>query len=58
MVVSSDDFDLLKNIGIEGKILYTPGHLRDSISVVLSDGNAFVGDAAMNFLNFCGMWPK
>jgi glyoxylase-like metal-dependent hydrolase (beta-lactamase superfamily II) len=22
---------------------------------VLSDGNAFVGDAAMNFLNFCGI---
>lgn len=55
IVVSGDDFDLLKRIGIEGKILYTPGHSRDSISVVLSDGNAFVGDAAMNFLNFCGI---
>ena len=54
VVVSSEDFDLLKTIGIEGKILHTPGHSRDSISVVLSDGNAFVGDAAMNFLNFCG----
>jgi glyoxylase-like metal-dependent hydrolase (beta-lactamase superfamily II) len=54
LVVSDDDFDLLRSIGIEGKILHTPGHSRDSISVVLSDGNAIVGDAAMNFLNFCG----
>lgn len=54
-VVSGDNFDLLKGLGIEGKILHTPGHSRDSISVVLSDGNAFVGDAAMNFLNFCGI---
>ncbi len=52
-IVSGDDFDLLKSIGIEGKILHTPGHSTDSISVVLSDGNAFVGDAAMNFLNLC-----
>jgi hydroxyacylglutathione hydrolase len=55
IVVSGDHFDLLKSIGIEGKILYTPGHSRDSISVLLSDGNTFVGDAAMNFLNFCGI---
>jgi hydroxyacylglutathione hydrolase len=52
-VVSGDNFDLLKSIGIDGKVLDTPGHSRDSISVVLSDGSAFVGDAAMNFLNFC-----
>jgi len=55
IVISGDDFDLLKSIGIEGKILHTPGHSKDSISVVLSDGNTFVGDAAMNFLNFCGI---
>lgn len=53
IVISGDDFDLLKSIGIDGKILHTPGHTKDSISVVLSDGNSFVGDAAMNFLNFC-----
>jgi hydroxyacylglutathione hydrolase len=54
VIISGDDFDLLASIGIDGKILYTPGHSSDSISVVLSDGNTFVGDAAMNFLNFCG----
>jgi glyoxylase-like metal-dependent hydrolase (beta-lactamase superfamily II) len=53
ILLSGDDPDTLNHIGIEGEILYTPGHSADSISVVLSDGNAFVGDAAMNFLNFC-----
>ena len=53
MLISGDDADTLKQIGIEGEILHTPGHSADSISVLLSDGNAFVGDAAMNFLNFC-----
>ncbi|MBN1486053.1 MAG: MBL fold metallo-hydrolase, partial [Anaerolineae bacterium] len=55
MVISGDDTDLLESIGIDGRILYTPGHSSDSISVVLSDGSAFVGDVAMNFLNFCGI---
>jgi len=52
-VVAGDTPGLLDDIGIDGEILYTPGHSSDSISVVLSDGSAFVGDAAMNFLNFC-----
>ncbi len=55
IVVSDQDDELLKSIGIEGEIVYTPGHSRDSISVLMSDGSAFVGDAAMNFLNFCGI---
>jgi len=55
IVLSGDDFDFLKTIGIDGKILYTPGHYRDCISVILSDGTAFVGDAAMNFLHFTGI---
>jgi len=47
-IVDDDDFKLLKRIGIDGKILYTPGHSEDSISVLLSDGSAIVGDLAMN----------
>jgi glyoxylase-like metal-dependent hydrolase (beta-lactamase superfamily II) len=39
-------------MGVDGEIVSTPGHYRDCISVVLSDGAAFVGDAAMNFLRF------
>ena len=55
MVLMGDDFDLLQTMGLNGRILYTPGHSRDSISVVLSDGSAFVGDVAMNFLRLTGI---
>jgi glyoxylase-like metal-dependent hydrolase (beta-lactamase superfamily II) len=53
-VCAGDDPELLKKIGIEGRILYTPGHTDDSISVLLPEGGVFVGDLAMNFLNFLG----
>ena len=53
-IVEGDNIQLLKDLcGIEGKILHTPGHTPGSISVILDSGDAFVGDAAMNFLNFC-----
>ena len=55
IVIEGDDSDLLKEIGVEGVILHTPGHTKDSISVLLSDGSAFVGDAAMNFLWWTGI---
>jgi hydroxyacylglutathione hydrolase len=38
----------LKDYGISGRIVYTPGHTKRSISVVLDSGEAFVGDLAMN----------
>lgn len=34
----------LKNIGIDGEILSTPGHSPDSVSLILDSGAAFVGD--------------
>ena len=34
---------------LKGKILFTPGHTEDSVSL-LADGNLFCGDAAMNGL--------
>ncbi len=55
IVIAGDDDGLLKGIGVDGVILHTPGHTRDSISVLLSDGSAFVGDAAMNFLWWTGI---
>jgi glyoxylase-like metal-dependent hydrolase (beta-lactamase superfamily II) len=55
IILSANDSKLLRNIGIEGKILCTPGHTADSISVLLADGNAFVGDLATNFLNLLGV---
>jgi len=53
-VVQGDEPDLLQEIGIDGVIFHTPGHSQDSISIVLADGSAFVGDAAMNFMRFFG----
>jgi len=41
-------------IGINGKILETPGHSVDSISLLFDDGDCLVGDAAANFLQFAG----
>ena len=34
----------LRELGIEGEILHTPGHSDDSISLCLDDGTIFVGD--------------
>ena len=36
--------DFLKGIGISGQIVHTPSHSADSISLVLDDGDCFVGD--------------
>jgi glyoxylase-like metal-dependent hydrolase (beta-lactamase superfamily II) len=36
---------------VNGNILYTPGHSKDSISILLDNGNAFVGDLVMNNFN-------
>lgn len=35
---------LLKRIGIDGEILHTPGHSDDSVSLLLDNGAAFIGD--------------
>ena len=35
---------LLSNMGIPGEILPTPGHSDDSVSLLLDDGSAFIGD--------------
>lgn len=54
-VLENDDEWILRNYGIAGKILYTPGHTRDSISVLLDNGTAIVGDLCMNFLKPLGL---
>ena len=40
----SESRAFLKDAGIEGEILFTPGHSDDSISLCLGDGTFFVGD--------------
>jgi glyoxylase-like metal-dependent hydrolase (beta-lactamase superfamily II) len=46
----------LKEIGIDlnGKIIATPGHSLDGISILFDDGDCIMGDAAANFLQFAG----
>lgn len=36
--------DFLLHMGIHGEIIHTPSHSKDSISLVLDDGDCFVGD--------------
>lgn len=43
-----DDGLSLAEHGIEGRVLHTPGHSPGSLSVLLDNGMAFVGDLAMN----------
>jgi len=38
----------LKEFGIPGVVVHTPGHSPGSVSIVLDTGEAFVGDLAMN----------
>ncbi|NYT13639.1 MAG: MBL fold metallo-hydrolase [Candidatus Methanofastidiosa archaeon] len=48
-IIINSDFDL-RNYGINGRIIHTPGHSKGSISVILDSGEAFIGDLAMNGL--------
>jgi len=37
----------LKEFGINGSIIHTPGHTAGSVSIILSDGTAIIGDLMM-----------
>lgn len=52
-ILCDESAALPDQIGISGSILHTPGHTEDSISLI-TDADAFVGDAARNMLNFLG----
>ena len=54
ILLAGDDNQLLRQLGIAGQILYTPGHCVDHISIVLDSGEAFCGDSAANFLLWAG----
>ncbi|HEX8545564.1 MAG TPA: MBL fold metallo-hydrolase [Cytophagaceae bacterium] len=41
---AGDSREFLKSIGLKGVIVSTPGHSKDSISMVLDSGEAFTGD--------------
>ena len=40
----SESRAFLEKLGLQGEILYTPGHSNDSVSLCLDDDAAFVGD--------------
>lgn len=53
IILDYDNDIILPELGIDGKILFVPGHTEDSISIV-ADKAAFVGDTARNMMNFTG----
>ena len=51
IVLDNSDYPLY-DFGINGKIVYTPGHTKGSVSVLLETGEAFVGCLAHNNFPF------
>jgi glyoxylase-like metal-dependent hydrolase (beta-lactamase superfamily II) len=47
IVLGEEPFSLAP-YGINGMVYHTPGHTPGSVSVVLSTGEAFIGDTAVN----------
>jgi hydroxyacylglutathione hydrolase len=45
-ILLEDDFDL-RQYGVAGKVIWTPGHSRGSVSVMLESGEAVVGDLVL-----------
>ena len=41
-----DELDL-RQYGVEGRVIWTPGHTRGSLSIVLESGDAIVGDLVL-----------
>jgi hydroxyacylglutathione hydrolase len=54
ILVTGDDRKILEEAGLDGTILYTPGHSVDHQVIVLKSGEAFCGDAAAKFLLWAG----
>lgn len=52
IIVQNDNNKILSDLGLKGKIITTPGHSNDSISLIFDNGVAIVGDAAMNLFKF------
>ena len=41
----------LSSIGLNGEIIYTPGHSDDSVTLILDEGFIFTGDLHPSFMN-------
>jgi len=57
LLVAGDDDEVLRSLGLDGRIIATPGHTDDGLSVILSNGDAFVGDACMSAFGFLHLRP-
>lgn len=44
MLTCAESRKFLANLGISGEVIHTPGHSEDSVSLILDDGTAIVGD--------------
>ena len=51
IVLNNNNFSL-REFGIDGEVLYTPGHTFGSVSILLDTGDAFVGCMAHNGFPF------
>lgn len=54
IILSGDDNNVLRKLGLQANVVFTPGHTCDSMCVLFDDGTGFVGDACMNFLRVFG----
>lgn len=44
LISCADSHGFLRSVGIDGEVLHTPSHSEDSVSLVLDEGIAIVGD--------------
>lgn len=54
ILLTGDNDQVLRDLGLAGQVLYTPGHCVDHIAIVLDSGEAFCGDAAASFFLWAG----
>jgi len=54
VIIERDVYDLSGLLGIDMKMIVTPGHTSDSVTFIYNDKYAFCGDLASNFLNWAG----
>lgn len=50
-IIIDTDFDLTP-YGVNGKVIFTPGHSKGSISILLDNGDSIIGDTLMAFMPF------
>ena len=50
IVFDDNGLDLQEVAGVKARIVHTPGHSDDSVSIILEDNTAIVGDLCMNMM--------